>query len=114
MLVALVVLLALGAAGSAAEIRKGAVMHVKPNSIWFEDEAKLTHWQALKTSGDAAALASYEKDALSAREAWQFVTRLTVKVLGVAPAKRQVNVGMKTTGRMAGTTWFLDAGTLVK
>jgi hypothetical protein len=33
-----------------------ATMHVRPNSIWFQDAAKLTHWQQLKKSGNSAAL----------------------------------------------------------
>ena len=48
-------------------------MQVKPNSIWFEDTAKLTRWQQLKKSGNAAALTSYQDQALSKRDAWQFL-----------------------------------------
>jgi hypothetical protein len=51
-------------------------MQVKPNSIWFQDVAMLTHWQRLKKSGDAAALASYQDSALSHRDAWQFTNQL--------------------------------------
>jgi hypothetical protein len=58
------------------EIQKGATMQVKPNSIWFQDVAMLTHWQRLKKSGDAAALASYQDSALSHRDAWQFTNQL--------------------------------------
>ena len=113
-LFALFVLLALCTTGSAAQIRKGAIMHVKPNAIWFEDEAHLTRWQGLKKSGDAAALQVYEKERLAARGAWQFINRMTVKVLGTKPAQQQVSVEMKTKGRMAGTTWFLDAAALTR
>ena len=48
--------IALGAPVSAAELRKGAVVQVKPNAIWFEEAKNLTRWQDLKTAGDAAAL----------------------------------------------------------
>ncbi len=64
---ALVALLALGGAALAGEIRVGAAMQVKPNSIWFEDEALLARWQALKTSGDEKALADFQDKALRAR-----------------------------------------------
>jgi hypothetical protein len=97
----------------AAEIREGDTLEVKANSIWFQDAAQLTRWQQLKKSGDRKALAAYEKDVLRTRDAWQFINQLTVKVLGYKPADNQVNVEMKTEGRMLGTTWFLDPATLV-
>ena len=112
-LVALLMLFALGAPVSAAELRKGAVVQVKPNAIWFEEAKNLTRWQELKTSGDAAALGKYEDDMRAERDAWTFVNRLTVKVLAVDPARRQVHVEMMTRGRMHGTRWFLDTGTIV-
>ena len=40
----LFVLIALSGNSIAGEIRKGATMQVKSNSIWFEDVAKLTRW----------------------------------------------------------------------
>ena len=89
-------------------------MEVKPNSIWFQDVAKLTHWQALKKSGHAAALAAYQERALSRRDAWQFLNQLRVKILRYDPAKKQVNVEMETPGRMLGSTWFLDANALMQ
>ena len=111
---ALLVLLALNAASFAAEIRKGATMQVKPDSIWFEDAAKLTRWQQLKKSGNAAALGSYQDAALSKREAWQFLSPLTVKILGYRSRDNQVRVEMTTPGRLLGTTWSLDAGALAR
>ena len=44
-MLALLILLTLGVGCFAAEIRKGATMQVKPDSIWFEDAAKLTRWR---------------------------------------------------------------------
>jgi hypothetical protein len=105
---------ALGIASFAAEIRKGATMQVKPNSIWFQDAAKLTHWQQLKKSGNSTALTSYQNEVLSHREAWQFIKQLTVKILSYKSGKNQVNVEMKTPGRMLGSTWFLEADALVQ
>jgi hypothetical protein len=99
---------------SADEIRQGAAMQVKPNSIWFQDAAKLTHWQQLKRSGDSTALASYEDEALSHRDAWRFTEPLTVKILSYDPAKSQVNVEMKTEGRMLGSAWLLDADAVAR
>jgi len=98
----------------AAGIEKGAVMEVKPNSIWFQDRAQLTHWQSLKKSRRRAALASYQEKVLRSRDAWQFLNQLTVSVLGYEPAAEQVNVEMKTEGRMLGTKWWLDAHALVQ
>ena len=82
---------------------------VKPNSIWFDESAQLTHWQELKKSGNAAALTSYEQQMLGQRNAWQFLKPLKVKILRYEPATSQVNVEMKTAGRLQGTTWWLDA-----
>jgi hypothetical protein len=103
------VLVALVTGAVAGPIRKGAVMQVKPNSIWFEDAAKLTQWQELKKGGKEAALTSYQEQMLSQREAWQFLKPLKVKILRYEPATGQINVEMRTTGRMKGTTWWLDA-----
>ena len=110
----LLVLAALGVPSFTAEIRKGATMHVRPNPIWFQDAAKLTHWQQLKKSGNSAALASYEHEVLSRRDAWQFLTQLTVRILSNGPGKNQIKVAMKTPGRLLGTTWFLDADAFVQ
>jgi hypothetical protein len=85
---------------------------VKPNSIWFEDAAKLAQWQQARNSKDSKALASYQEQILSEREAWQFVNPLTVKVLGYEPEKNQVKVEMTTPGRFLGSTWFLDDAAL--
>jgi hypothetical protein len=110
---ALLVLLT-GSAGSvAAEIRVGSTMTVKANSIWFQGTAILTHWQRLRKSGSKAALASYQEQKLRARDAWQFLSPLDVKILGHTPETHQVSVEMLTEGRMQGTEWVLDAGTLM-
>lgn len=111
---ALVLAMGPGIGALAGEIRVGATRDVKPNSIWFEEAAKLTHWQQLKGGGDPAALASFADDALSHRAAWQFLNPLTVKVLGYEPGTNQVNVEIESPGRMQGSTWFLDAAALVE
>lgn len=102
------VLVASVAAAIAGPIRKGAVMQVKPNSVWFDEAAKLTHWQELEKSGNEAQLTSFQEQMLGQREAWQFFKPLKVKILSYEPAKSQINVEMKTAGRLQGTTWWLD------
>jgi hypothetical protein len=105
----LLILVAAMTLAVAAPIRKGAVMEVKPNSIWFEEVAALKHWQELKKGGNEAALTSYQQQLLSQREAWQFLKPLKVKILKFDPAASQINVEMTTAGRLQGTTWWLDA-----
>jgi hypothetical protein len=102
------------AAARAAEISKGAIMVIKPNSIWFEDAAKLTEWQKLRKSSGAAAFISYQKSILSGRQARQFINPRSVKILGYEHGKNQVTVEMKSEGRLQGSTWLLDAGALVR
>jgi hypothetical protein len=93
-----------------AEIREGAKLEARPNSIWFQDEDKLAHWQELKAAGKAEALAAFEEEELADREAWQFEPALSVRVLDYEPDTHTVNVEMLTPGRMQGTTWFVDEG----
>jgi len=111
---ALLILVACSIDALPGEIREGATMQVKPNSIWFKDTAMLTHWQQLKKGGDTAALASYERQVLSQRDAWQFVNPLTVKVMIHRPKQSQVNVEMRTEGRMFGSRWSLEADALAQ
>lgn len=110
---ALLTLLALTSATYAGEIRPGASMQVKPDSIWFEDRARLAHWQALKKAGDSKALASYQDGLLQARQAWQFTRPLTVRIRGYEPKAHLVDVEMQTEGRLQGSRWMLDARALL-
>lgn len=102
------VTLALGRAVLSAEIYEGARLEAKANSLWFQDEDKLARWQELKASGNAEALAAFEEEELTNREAWQFGSALSVKVLDFEEAEHRVNVEMTTPGRMQGTEWFVD------
>jgi hypothetical protein len=104
--------LAAGRAVLSAEIYEGAKLEAKANSIWFQDEDKLARWQELKESGNAEALAAFEEEELTNREAWQFESALSVKVLGYEADAHIVNVEMLTPGRMQGTSWFVDEGVL--
>jgi hypothetical protein len=63
----------------------------------------------LKKGGNEAALTSYQQQVLGQREAWQFLKPLKVKILNFDAATGQINVEMRTTGRLQGTTWWLDA-----
>ena len=107
-------LLALAISSLAGEIRKGATMEVKANSIWFQEVKDLTRWQQLKKSGNFKVLTAYEEKVLADRDAWRFLTQLTVNVISYDAAKRQINVEMKTPGRMLGTKWFLDSDAVVR
>ena len=113
-LLSLLVLLALSGSSFADEIRKGAIVQVKPNSIWFQDAGKFNHWRQLKKSGNAAAFASYQEKMLVERDAWQFTNTLTAKILSYEPAKDRVKVQMKTEGRILDTTWFLEPDALAR
>jgi hypothetical protein len=103
-----IVLVALTNACPAGEVRKGATMQVKADSIWFQDAGKFARWQALKKGGDAKALAAYQEEALHQRDAWQFTKPLAVKILGVTPKASRVDVEMTTAGRLQGSRWLLD------
>jgi hypothetical protein len=113
-LLALSFLLSLGLAALAGSIEKGATIQVKANSIWFQDQVELAHWQQLKKRGDTAALTAYQKKVLGNRDAWQFTNPLNVKILGYDQAKHQVHVEMTTEGRMQGTDWLLDPDALAQ
>ena len=62
----------------------------------------------MKKKGNAKAFAAYEEKVLGAREAWQFINALSVKILNYEPEKNRVEVEMLTEGRMQGSTWFVD------
>ena len=74
LLMVLLVALASSAAHAdgAEALRIGARAHVRPDSIWFENDADLTRWQALKRTGSAKAIAAFQDAKLGARDAWQF------------------------------------------
>lgn len=108
MFAAVIVLAAVASACLAGEIRKGATVQVKADSIWFQDAEKFARWQALKGGGDTKALAAYQEEALHQRDAWQFTKPLAVKILAVAPKANRVDVEMMTVGRLQGSRWLLD------
>ncbi len=106
---AMPILAALAMPCAAQDIQRGQTRQVKPNSIWFQDQAQLDRWRQLRASGDDAALQSYQHEALSSRDAWQFVNEMTVRIKSYNAAKHQADVEMTNPGRMVGSTWILDA-----
>ena len=96
-------LLALAIVSVAGEIRKGATMQVKADSFWVQDAAKLSLWQQFKKSGNSKALEAYQDKVLSDRDAWEFTKQLTIRIISYDAAKNQVNVEMRTPGRLLAT-----------
>jgi hypothetical protein len=107
-----VALLIMASGCFADDIKPGATMHVKPNSIWFDEAAQLAQWHRLRQGGDAKALAAYQDRLLRRRDAWQFIYPLAVKVIDYDATNGQIHVQMVTPGRYVGTDWFLDTDAL--
>jgi hypothetical protein len=107
-------LLASAIACFAGEIKQGATVQVKADSIWFQKVHELSHWQRIKKTGDSKALEAYQQKEMGERDAWQFGNQLSVQIISYDAAANQVHVKMLTPGRMAGTDWFLDAGALAQ
>lgn len=105
---ALLFAVALPASTFAADIRAGATVQIKANAMWFEDAGKFARWQRMKKRDDAATLARQEQSMLRAREAWQFLNPLAVKVLDYDAKTGRVRVEMLTEGRMKGTKWVVE------
>lgn len=97
----------------AQDIRKGLIMQVKPDSIWFQDRAMLTRWQHLKAGGGEA-FKTFQDEKLASRDAWQFTYPLKVRVTRYDAASHQADVEMHTPGRMFGTPWLLDESAFEK
>ncbi len=108
------ILLSLGAAAHAAEIRRGSIMTVTAMSMWFEEAIQLEQWQQMKKAGDARAFDAYQEKVLGAREAWQFINPLKVKIIGYNPKKSRVYVEMTGKGRLEGAEWFVDAAAIAR
>lgn len=113
-ILSVLLLAALTGSAFAADITVGTMMQLKPNSMSFETADQLAKWHAMKKNSSPAALAKYEDAQLHARDAWQFLEPIDVKILSYDPAKAQVEVQMKTPGRMSDTTWFVDPSAITK
>jgi hypothetical protein len=110
----LLVLTALMVGSFAQQIREGAKMEVKPDSIWFSEVGNLSTWQKLKKAGNSAEFESYQTKELGARHAWQFTKPLTVKIISFEPQKNQAKVQLLTPGRYLGSTWWIDGNAFAK
>jgi len=110
----LLVLAALIVGSFAEQIREGAKMEVKPDSIWFLEVGNLSTWQKLKKAGNPAEFQSYQTKELDARNAWQFTKPLKVKIIRFEPQKNQVKVELLTPGRYQGSTWWIDGNAFSK
>jgi hypothetical protein len=110
----LFILVVLSVDAFAGEIRKGATMQVKANSIWFEAAVQLEQWQQKKKVGGAKEFEAYQESLLHEREAWQFINPVKVKIIGYNPKKNRVYVEMMSKGRLEGAVWFLDVDALVR
>jgi len=111
------IVLGSSAAVLAEPIRVGDVVQVPPNSIWFQDGATLAKWQRLRLARhvrllDARAFARYQNRALHARDAWQFIHPIDVKIVAGSEIGHRVTVKMLTEGRLKGSVWMLDDHTL--
>jgi hypothetical protein len=104
----------LATAALAADIKPGATMQVKPNSIWFDEAAQLARWQALKKSGDDKALTAYQDQLLGQRDAWQFIYPLNVEIIALDAKTGRVHVKMLTPGRFVGLDMFVDRDALMQ
>jgi hypothetical protein len=113
-LATLLVLAALVVGSLAEQIREGAKMEVKPDSIWFLEVGNLSTWQKLKKAGNPAEFESYQTKELGARHAWQFTKPLTVKIISFEPQKNQAKVELLTPGRYLGSTWWIDGNAFAK
>jgi hypothetical protein len=99
-------------AALASDIKPGATMQVKPNTIWFDEAAQLARWHRLQAGGDAKALAAYQTQLLGHRDAWQFIYQLRVKVIGYDASKHEAHVQMLTEGRFVGLDFYIDPDAL--
>jgi len=113
-IVCLLLLAVLNGAAFAADITVGTMMQLKANSLSFGTADQLAKWHTAKKNSSPAALAKYQDARLHARDAWQFLEPIDVKILSYDPSKAQVEVQMKTTGRMSDTTWFVDPSALAQ
>jgi hypothetical protein len=110
----LLVLTALMVGSLAEQIREGAKMEVKQDSIWFLEVGNLSTWQKLKKAGNSAEFESYQTQELGARDAWQFTKPLRVKIISFDPEKNQAKVELLTPGRYLGSTWWIDGNAFAK
>ena len=113
-LASLVVLLSPAVFALAGELREGATMYVKANSMWFESDSALSAWQRDKKHLSPEALKAHQEALLGSREAWRFVSKLPVRIRRYSPSKSEVEVEMLSPGRFQASLWWVDEKDCVK
>ena len=104
----LLVLLSVGTFALAGEIREGATMYVRANSMWFQSATALAAWQRDKKHLSPDALKAHQDDLLASRDAWQFITKQPVKIRRYWATENEAEVEMLSPGRLHGSVWWVD------
>jgi hypothetical protein len=104
----LLVLLSAGSFVFAGQIREGATMYVKANSMWFESASTLATWQRDRKHFTPGALKAHQDNLLGSREAWQFTTKQPVRIRRYWTTESEVEVEMLSPGRLHGSVWWVD------
>ena len=104
----LLVLLSAGPFALAGELREGATIYVKANSMWFESASTLATWQRDKKHLTPEALKAHQNNLLYSREAWQFIAKQPVRIRRYWTTESEVEVEMLSPGRLHGSVWWVD------
>jgi hypothetical protein len=110
----LLVLLSAATCALAGEIRDGATMYVKADSMWFESYNGLNAWQRDKKALTPEDLKAHQDNLLGSRDAWQFTSKLPVRIHRYYAAGNAVEVEMLNPGRLHGSIWWVDENDCVK
>jgi len=101
-------LVAMNVCSFAAEIREGARMHLKENSMWFQSSSELATWQRFQQVSTPQVIKTYQDVVLGTREAWQFGNKLPVRIVTYWPNEHEVEVKMLPVGGRF-DIWWVDA-----
>jgi hypothetical protein len=104
----LLLLLSAGSCVFAGQIREGATMYVKANSMWFESPSTLATWQRDKKRLTPGALKAHQDNLLGSREAWQFTTRQPIRIRRYWATENEVEVEILSPGRLHSSIWWVD------
>jgi len=106
--VTFLVLLSAGIFAFAGEIREGATVYVKANSMWFQSASTLATWQRDKKHLSPEDLKAHQDNILGSRDAWQFITKQPVRIRRYWATVHEVEVEMLSPGRLHGSIWWVD------
>jgi hypothetical protein len=84
--------------------------------MWFQNDYDLAVWQRFGAVATPAVMETYRDVVLGCRQAWQFGSIQTVKILWYWAGGHQVNVEMLIPGKVKfdGSKWSLDDRDLVE